>query len=179
MYTNVVESSSIFCNIFMLSLAIFATSRFFLRFLLPIIFITFIWLATLMLEVTNVLLELWRLMFWLLLLLLLLAKKRNRNKNRCSKLYIYQRYDNYTHYWLIKFYSNLLMLFTTVATASNIVNVIPANINGTYFNIQNYISLRFLMWMYLYGSSNPWKHIKRINLPNDSTWHLKQFLCIV
>ena len=48
-------------------------SRFFLRFLFPNIFMTFIWLATLILEVSTVLLELWKLMFWLLLLLLLLV----------------------------------------------------------------------------------------------------------
>ena len=43
----------------------------------------------------------------------------------------------------LDFGSNLLMLFTTVATASNIVNVIPANINGTYFNIQKLYIIPF------------------------------------
>ena len=49
------------------------------------------------------------------------------------------------------FKANLFILFTTVATASNIVNVMPANISGTYkliikkkFNIGDATVLRFL-----------------------------------
>ena len=61
---------------------------------------------------------------------------------------------NFIDKWKLAFDSNLLMLFTTVATASNIVNVIPANINGTYFNIQKlYISVFPYMNVIVIGSS--------------------------
>ena len=60
------------------------------------------WFATLMLPVTTVLTDCWKLMFWLLLLLLLLIR---------------------------------LLMF---ATASKMVNVMPANIRGTSWRRRNW-----------------------------------------
>ena len=152
-----------------------AISRFFLQSscLLPIIFLTFIWFPTLTLAVTNVLLEVCKLTFWLLLLLLLLygcvIEKELWMKNSLiqydHKLYLCNSFTItcctiYSLKCMILIITScivfcsfyLLMLFTTVATASNIVNVIPANINGTYWRINCGEKLFFNIYIYIYKS---------------------------